>query len=123
MEYKLGDKVKIKSFDWYNENKDAFGFVFCNHICFDEKMSEFCGKTVTITAQRNEKYYFIMEDNCLLFWNDDMIEGLADEPQEKMVSLNKVEKYLRENIILYLWATNLDQREEWFNNFRKTMEE
>ena len=39
------------------------------------------------------------------------------------MELNKVEKYLRENIILYVWATNLDQREEWFNNFRKAMEE
>lgn len=46
-----------------------------------------------------------------------------EELQEKMVSLNKVEKYLRENIILYVWATNLDQREEWFNNFNKAMEE
>ena len=45
-----------------------------------------------------------------------------EELQEKMVSLNKVEKYLRENIILYIWATNLDQREEWFNNFYKAME-
>lgn len=46
-----------------------------------------------------------------------------EELQEKMVSLNKVEKYLRENIILYVYATNLDQREEWFNNFIKAMEE
>lgn len=46
-----------------------------------------------------------------------------EELQEKMVSLNKVEKYLRENIILYVWATNLDQREEWFNNFHKAMED
>ena len=46
-----------------------------------------------------------------------------EELQDKMVSLNKVEKYLRENIILYVFATNLDQREEWFNNFRKAMED
>lgn len=124
MRYKKGDRVKIKSLEWYNQNKDAFGFIFCNDICFDEKMTEFCGKTVTIAAQRNEKYYFIMEDNCLSFWADEMIEGLAVGTQEdKMVSLNKVEKYLRENIILYAWATNLDKREEWFNNFHKAMEE
>lgn len=124
MKYKTGDKVKIKSLEWYNQNKEANGFIFCNHICFDEKMTEFCGKTVTIAAQRNEKYYFIMEDNCLSFWTDEMIEGIAVDLQEdKMVSLNKVEKYLRENIILYVWATNLDKQEEWFNNFHKAMEE
>ena len=78
MKYKVGDKVKIKSLDWYNQNKDAFGFIFCNHICFDEKMTEFCGKTVTITAQRNEKHYFIMEDNCLSFWTEDMFECLVE---------------------------------------------
>lgn len=123
MRYKTGDRVKIKSLEWYNENKDDAGFIFCNHICFDEKMTEFCGKTVTIAAQRNEKYYFIMEDNCLSFWTEDMIECLVDEPQDKMISLNKVEKYLRENIILYAWVTNLDKLEEWFNNFHKAMEE
>ena len=37
--------------------------------------------------------------------------------------LDKVEKYLRNNIILYTYATTLYQQEEWFNNFRKAMEE
>lgn len=78
MEYKVGDKVKIKSLDWYNQKKDAFGFVFCNHICFDEKMTEFCGKTVTIVAQRDNKYYLIMEDNGLSFWSEDMFECLVE---------------------------------------------
>ena len=27
MRFKVGDKVRIKSFDWYNENKDKDGFV------------------------------------------------------------------------------------------------
>ena len=103
MKYKKGDKVKVKSLDWYNQNKDDAGIIFCNHICFDEKMTEFCEKTVTIVAQRNEKYYFIMEDNCLSFWTDDMIEGLANvEPQEKMVSLEQVCEWLRNNIDFYV---------------------
>ena len=37
--------------------------------------------------------------------------------------LDKVEKYLRDKIILYALATTVDQREEWFNDFRKAMEE
>ena len=99
MKYKIGDKVRIKSFDLYNTNKDGFGLIFCNNICFDEKMIEFCGKTVTIVAQRNNKYYYIMEDNCLSFWSEDMFEGLADaEPQEKMVSLEQVSEWLKNTI-------------------------
>ena len=78
MNYKVGDKVKIKSLDWYNQNKDGFGLIFCNNICFDEKMIEFCGKTVTIAAERDNKYYFISEDNCLSFWSEDMIECLVE---------------------------------------------
>lgn len=37
--------------------------------------------------------------------------------------IDKVEKYLRAKIILYTFATTVDQREEWFNNFKKAMEE
>ena len=29
MKYKQGNKVKIKSLDWYNENKDEYGYVRC----------------------------------------------------------------------------------------------
>lgn len=191
MEYKIGDKVRIKSFDWYIQNKDEDGVVRCGDRVFDDYMSVFCGSIVTI----GEIYhigYDIKEDMQCRTWNEDMFEGLVErhgktypykigdrvilkgnnrcatitdlkynswgnlsyyikidndkdisvdyptdlllpydntakdvvdtEPQDKMVSLNKVEKYLRENIILYVWATNLDKREEWFNNFRKIME-
>lgn len=98
MKYKAGDKVKIKSLEWYNTNNNNFGLIFCNNIYFDEKMIEFCGKTVTIVAQRDNKYYYIKEDNCLSFWSEDMIEGLADEPQEKMVSLDKACEVLKNTI-------------------------
>lgn len=46
----------------------------------------------------------------------------ADEnPKDGMVSLDKVEKYLRENIIFYVWTTDLDKREEWFHKFCNAM--
>ena len=136
MKYKPGDKVRIKSLDWYETNKDGFGYIFCNHICFDEKMTKFCGKTVTIAAQRNEKYYFIMEDNCLSFWSEDMIECFV-EPQDKMISLNKACEWLKKNMyvepvfeydedeepVMYVCASACDSVDELINNFRKTMEE
>jgi hypothetical protein len=127
MKYKTGDKVKIKSLNWFNTNRCG-GPVICDGFVFLEFMSEYCGKELTIdyiyTNSNGKQAYVMKETNTAWRFTDSMIEGLADEEsQDKMVSLNKVEKYLRENIILYVWATNLDKREEWFNDFRKTMEE
>jgi hypothetical protein len=122
MKYKRGDRVKIKSLKWYNENKDQHGRVACGYHVFTEEMSKFCGYTMIVCNRTN--LGVMTMGGSANYWTDEMIEGIADDLQEdKMVSLNKVEKYLRENIILYVWATNVDQQEEWFNNFRKTMEE
>ena len=129
MKYKVGDKVKIKSLEWYNENKNDFGLIFCNNICFDEKMIEFCGKTVTIVAQRDNKYYYIKEDNCLSFWSEDMIEGLADvEPLDKMISLDKACKVLKNTIVDDVFANRGSiikylSANEFIEYFRKAMEE
>ena len=116
MKYKPGDKVKIKSLDWYNANKNSEGVVnFNNLLFFDELMSEFCGKVVTI-EHCNTKHndYDIEEDGKVNLWSDEMIEGLADEPQEKMVSLDKVCKWLRANIDLYT-----DTRRSLFSNYQE----
>lgn len=49
MIYKKGDRVRIKSLEWYNANKNSEGVAnFHNLLFFDELMSEFCGKVVTI---------------------------------------------------------------------------
>ena len=53
MKYKVGDKVRIKNIDWYNENKDKFGNVplfYPSRVSFNflEIMSPFCGKEMTI---------------------------------------------------------------------------
>ena len=69
--YKKGDKVKVKSLDWYNANKnreDAIIFGDFLHI-FDESMSEFCGKVVTIaTCNAKHNYYDIEEDRKVNYW-------------------------------------------------------
>jgi hypothetical protein len=48
----------------------------------------------------------------------------ADEhPKDGMVSLDKVEKYLRENIMMYYYSKTFDEQEKWFDDFHKVMEE
>lgn len=93
MRYRKGDRVKIKSLEWYNANKNSEGAVLFNGLrIFDEDMSKFCGKVVTIEAYNGRWHsYDIKEDGKVNFWYDEMFEGLAieDELQEKMVSLDK----------------------------------
>ena len=84
MKYNVGDKVRIKSIDWYNENKDPkHGFVnFGDGICFYSHMSKYCGKTMTI-SEIVDCCYVMAEcvyDNCN--WTDKMIEELVEEATE-----------------------------------------
>ena len=127
MRYKKGDRVKIKSLEWYYANKNSEGAIIFNDFrIFDESMSEFCGKVVTIDAYvPRGDYYDIKEDGKVNFWSDDMIEGLADEPQEKMVSLDKAVDEFRHFIIAHfsnLFPTG-EEVKYVTDLFRKRLEE
>ena len=79
MKYKVGDKVKIKSLDWYNENKNKFGKVWTSgeQIPFDKCMSEWCGKMMTISHVRADHY--TMVEDLMGYWTDEMFEDLVEE--------------------------------------------
>ena len=77
MRFKVGDRVRIKSLDWYNENKDEDGYVDGGRFFFDEEMAKFCGKVLTIESVTKESYY--MDDGYCADWTDEMIEGLVEE--------------------------------------------
>lgn len=199
MKYKVGDKVKIKSLDWYNTFKDDDGIVDCGQWYFDKKMSRFCGKIVTICGlddmfnwyriseekdphtkfnnnmieclvERHGKTYpykigdrvilkgdnrcatitdlkynswgnlsyYIKIDNDknisvdyptdLLLPCDNKVEDIVDEPQDKMVSLNKVCEQLKNTIdddVLVKRGNVIDcmNIDDFILYFRKIMEE
>ena len=84
MRYKVGDKVRIKSLDWYNENKDNYDCVYAgNGFGFWKNMTRHCGETMKITTVKvdpedsNKGYYFM--ENSEERWTDEMIEGLVEE--------------------------------------------
>ena len=84
MRYKIGDRVRVKSLSWYNENKDEYGCVYCgNGMIFCDKMQEYCGKIMTISRIKPDPcdpdrgHYFVKENPA--FWTDKMFEGLAQE--------------------------------------------
>lgn len=123
MRYKKGDKVRINSLEWYNANKNSEGaIIFHNFRIFDESMSEFCGKVVTIDAYNPRgDYYDIKEDGKVNFWSDDMFEGsVIEDTQDKMVSLDKVCKYLETNFGIELCMVFGDK---FIDKLRKAMEE
>ena len=69
MKHKVGDKVRIKSLDWYNENKNILGFI-CG---FTPKMSEYCGKTSTIVKVGRCHYELDIDDGDW-YWDDEMFD-------------------------------------------------
>ena len=93
LKYKVGDKVRIKSLDWYNENKNKYGrvpLIYSHGAKFNflKEMSTFCGKEMTITEVDDYecKYYEMKEDGGDYHWTDEMIEGLVEEEE---MSLDK----------------------------------
>ena len=75
MKYKVGDKVRVKSFEWYNSKKLDYGFTI-DDVTFDNQMSEYCGR-LAIIEKLGIAYYRIDIDNGELYWYDWMLE---DEP-------------------------------------------
>ena len=65
MRFKVGDRVRIKSLDWYNENKDEDGDIDCGDALMTTEKSQFCGKIVTISniSDVADAYYKIEKDN------------------------------------------------------------
>lgn len=79
MRYKVEDKVRIKTLDWYYENRDKIDQIDCGNVCFVRNMATLCGKIVTISSiLPTLEVYRIKEDDGEFNWTDEMIEGLAE---------------------------------------------
>lgn len=90
MKYKVGDKVRVKSLDWYNENRDANG-VICGtghrSPCFVPLCSEFCGYESKITSI--DKDCAIMLDGIEnICFDESFLEPIA-EPVSLRYNANK----------------------------------
>ena len=68
--YKIGDKVRIKSIEWYNQNKDSFGLVLSdndtNVFCYN--MQKHCGEELTVRHISENGRYVLMDK---LIWSND----------------------------------------------------
>lgn len=84
MKYKVGDKVKIRSLDWYNANKTEGGEVYLENIVFLQLMSKYCGKVATITHDFRYGYYLDI-DIGYYHWTDEMFEENINDMETKEI--------------------------------------
>ena len=90
MKYKIGDKVRVKSLEWYNSDKSKEGNINCsNRVFFVADMSKFCGSIVTIKDIDRDIDAYVVEENNY-YWTDDMFEGLAEDTIQPVVFENIV---------------------------------
>ena len=102
LKYKAGDQVRIKSLDWYNENKNHCGEIplFKPSGLFVPDMSRYCNNIMTIKDICYGTCYRMKEDFWNYNWTDEMIEGLVEEETalNKWTGL-KVELELSKSVI------------------------
>ena len=80
LKYNVGDKVRIKSLDWYNENKDIHGFIKFGCTNFIPEMTKYCDEVLTI-SQVEEDFGSYLTLECPYSWTDEMIEELVEKKE------------------------------------------
>lgn len=78
MKYKVGDKVRIKSLDWYRKYANKDGIIVCGNYYFTQNMLKYCGKVLMITNVIRD--FYVCKDIDYQF-SDEMIEGLVEETE------------------------------------------
>lgn len=130
MKYNCGDKVKIKSLDWFNTNK-CDGRVICDGLAFVELMTEWCGKELTIdyiyTGSDGKQGYVMKEPKTAWRFTDGMIECLVEQ-HEIMVSLSDACSLLYDMLTTqyigdyeYVTAPAYDDVYEFVDDFCKSL--
>lgn len=81
MRYKVGDKVKIKSLDWFKANEYSGQGMYDDVLAFLKMTDECCGKELTIDfifADERGTGYIMKEPEAHWRFTDSMIECLVE---------------------------------------------
>lgn len=111
LKFKVGDKVRVKSLKWYNENKNEVGRVLNEDASrfLLKEMSRFCGRTLQIKSIIEDDGYIMCENN--FFWQDWMLEDepVTEEKQEvEQSNKNDMKKEMtQEEVFAYLNNTKI----------------
>lgn len=83
MKRKIGDKVRIRSKEWYEQNKNEHGLITETQPNFVSSMSRYCGRIATIIEIDEDGDYKIDLDPNY-YWSDKMFEETLYLPGDKV---------------------------------------
>lgn len=107
MKYKVGDKVRIKSKEWWDaQQKNESGSVKCGADTFNEFMASMCGKVVEI-SDVSEDTYFIKEYGYNL--TDEMFDDSYNN--EKSILSEEMIKDIAEVVKKYNLGVSISENE------------
>lgn len=107
MKYKVGDKVRIKSREWYEENKNENGAVLLSNGCvFWDNMQDMLGCEFKIVGITEDKYILY---GIIFLINDEMIEGLVSD--EKPLISTELIKDIAEVIKTHNLGVSISENE------------
>jgi hypothetical protein len=96
LKFKVGDKVRVKSLEWYNGNKNQRGVVtndIPNYVNFTAEMSRLCGKIMQVEEMRD--YYYIMNES-IFSWQDWMLEDeVVEDTKNRVLTKEQAQDVLR----------------------------
>lgn len=73
-----GDKVRIKSLEWYRDNCDEVGGVETEGNTFVSDMKEYCGREAIITDYISDTHFHINIDGENWGWTIGMVEVVEE---------------------------------------------
>lgn len=79
---KIGDTVTIKSIDWYNTNKNYYGYIDCGNLSFTPSMASFCGKSYVIKQAYSHLGRYRLEGCGDVVFVESMLEPTSKAPIE-----------------------------------------
>lgn len=111
MKYKVGDKVRIKSREWYESNRTKRGEYVVDGLAFVDGMKEYCGKEATITYADEDDETYRLDIDAFYWFNDGMFEDSPSDNAEKSTISEGLVKDIAEVIKKYNLGVSVSEND------------
>lgn len=99
MKYKVGDKVRIKSKEWYDKNKDENGEIKGNNLTFTKYFVIFCDLIMDIYLFEDNNYMLTISKNghfeyaimCCADWFEPVSDIASPMDSDNKLHINSCE--------------------------------